>query len=119
MINIDLNQVFHLHNTTKGPITVVYKKLPKKDISEVNAILEVDETDHVRSHTLFDRKSTEEMFNMSTDIFVIDTPWLIERLEEEAKKEHPEKLRYVLRDLAQKKGLLPTSTQVIWQIFIL
>ncbi len=104
MINIDLNQVFHLHNTTKGPITVVYKKLPKKDISEVNAILEVDETDHVRSHTLFDRKSTEEMFNMSTDIFVIDTPWLIERLEEEAKKEHPEKLRYVLRDLAAKEG---------------
>ena len=64
----------------------------------------MDETDHVRSHTLFDRKSTEEMFNMSTDIFVIDTPWLIERLEEEAKKEHPEKLRYVLRDLAAKEG---------------
>ena len=40
----------------------------------------------------------------STDIFVIDTPWLIERLEEEAKKEHPEKLRYVLRDLAAKEG---------------
>ena len=104
LINIDLNQVFHLHNTTKGPITVVYKKLPKKDISEVNAILEVDETDHVRSHTLFDRKSTEEMFNMSTDIFVIDTPWLIKRLEEEAQKEYPEKLRYVLRDLAAKEG---------------
>ena len=46
LINIDLNQVFHLHSTTKGPITVVYKKLAKKDISEVNAILEVDETDH-------------------------------------------------------------------------
>ena len=81
LINIDLNQVFHLHNTTKGPITVVYKKLPKKEISEVNAILEVDETDHVHSHTLFDRKSTEEIFNMSTDIFVVDTPWLIELLE--------------------------------------
>ena len=39
LVNIDLTQVFHLHNTTKSPITVVYKKLPKKDISEVNAIL--------------------------------------------------------------------------------
>ena len=46
----------------------------------------------------------DEVYNMSTDIFVVDTPWLIERLEEEAKKEHPEKLRYVLRDLAAKKG---------------
>lgn len=104
LINIDLNQVFHLHNTTDRPITVVYKKLPKKDISEVNAILEIDETDHVFAHQLFNKKSTEELFNMSTDIFVVDTPWLIERLEEEARKEHPEKLRYVLRDLAAKEG---------------
>ena len=104
LINIDLNQVFHLHSTTKGPITVVYKKLAKKDISEVNAILEVDETDHVRSHKLFDSKLPDQIYNMSTDIFVVDTPWLIERLEEEAKKEHPEKLRYVLRDLAAKEG---------------
>lgn len=78
LINIDLNQVFHLHSTTKEPITVVYKKLAKKDISEVNAILDVDETDHVLSHKLFDSKSTAETFNMSTDIFVVDTPWLIE-----------------------------------------
>ena len=112
LVNIDLNQVFHLHNTTNGPITVVYKKLPKKDISDVNAILEIDETDHVRSHKLFDNKSTDELFNMSTDIFVVDTPWLIERLEEEAQKEYPEKLRYVLRDLAVKKELLLTNTQV-------
>ena len=104
LINIDLNQVFHLHNTTKSPITVVYKKLPKKDISGVNAILDVDETDHVLSHHLFDENSNQDFYNMSTDIFVVDTPWLIERLEEEAKKENPEKLRYVLRDLAAESG---------------
>ena len=104
LINIDLNQVFHLHNTTKFPITVVYKKLPKKDISGVNAILEVDETDHVLSHHLFDENSNQDLYNMSTDIFVVDTPWLIERLEEEAKKENPEKLRYILRDLAAESG---------------
>ena len=104
LINIDLNQVFHLHNTTKSPITVVYKKLPKKDISGVNAILEVDETDHVLSHHLFDKNSNQDLYNMSTDIFVVDTPWLIERLEEEAKKENPEKLRYVLRELAEESG---------------
>ena len=104
LVNIDLAQVFHLHNTTKSPITVVYKKLPKKDISEVNAILDIDETDHVLSHKLFDKKSDQNLYNMSTDILVVDTPWLIERLEEEAQKEHPEKLRYVLRDLAAKEG---------------
>ena len=104
VVNIDLNQVFHLHTTAGRPITVVYKKLPKKDISDVNAILEVDETDRVLSHQLFDAKSTDELFNMSTDIFVVDTPWLIKRLEEEVQKEYPEKLRYVLRELAAKEG---------------
>jgi len=104
LTNIDLNQVFHLHNTTKSPITVVYKKLPQKDISDVNAILDIDETDHVLSHKLFDKNSNQDLYNMSTDIVVVDTPWLIERLEEEAKKENPEKLRYVLRDLAAEAG---------------
>ena len=104
LTNIDLNQVFHLHNTTKSPITVVYKKLPQKDISDVNAILDIYETDHVLSHKLFDKNSNQDLYNMSTDIFVVDTPWLIERLEEEAKKENPEKLRYVLRDLAAEAG---------------
>lgn len=100
LVNIDLNQVFHLHNTVDRPITVVYKKLPSKDISEVNSVLEIDESDHVISQKLFDSKDEAEVFNMSTDIFIVDTPWLIEKIEEEAKKEYPQKLRYILRELA-------------------
>ena len=104
LINIDLNQVFHLHNTTKQPMTVVYKKLPSKDISDVNAVLQISETDHVIGHKLYSDKDQGELFNMSTDIFVVNTPWLIEKLEEEAQKEFPQKLRYVLRDLAAEVG---------------
>ena len=84
LVNIDLNQVLHLHNSTRQKITVVYKKLPKEQISDVNSVLGGD----------------KEAYNMSTDIFVVDTPYLIEKLEEEAAKEEPRKLRYVLRDLA-------------------
>ena len=104
LINIDLNQVFHLHNTTKQPMTVVYKKLLSKDISDVNAVLQISETDHVLGHKLHSEKDEGELFNMSTDIFVVNTPWLIEKLEEEAQKEFPQKLRYVLRDLAAEVG---------------
>lgn len=100
LVNIDLNQVFHLHNTVDRPITVVYKKLPSKDISEVNSVLEIDDSDHVISQKLFDSKDAKEVYNMSTDIFIVDTPWLIEKIEEEAKKEYPQKLRYILRELA-------------------
>ena len=100
LMNIDLNQIFHLHNTIDRPITVVYKKLHLQNISEVNAVLEIDETDHVTEQKLFDGKDPDEVYNMSTDVFIVDTPWLIEKIEEEAKKEYPQKLRYILRDLA-------------------
>lgn len=99
LVNIDLDQIFHLHSTTQQPITVVYKKLAKDSISDVNAVLEIDETDKVVGHQLF-AEADQELYNMSTDIFVVDTPFLIEKLEEEAAKEEPRKLRYVLRDLA-------------------
>ena len=100
LMNIDLNQIFHLHNTIDRPITVVYKKLHLQNISEVNAVLEIDETDHVTEQKLFDGKDPDEVYNMSTDVFIVDTPWLIEKIEEEAKKDYPQKLRYILRDLA-------------------
>ena len=100
LMNIDLNQIFHLHNTVDRPITVVYKKLHLQNISEVNAVLEIDETDHVTEQRLFDGKDPDEVYNMSTDVFIVDTPWLIEKIEEEAKKEYPQKLRYILRELA-------------------
>ena len=61
--------------------------------------MEIDESDKVLSHELF-QGGDKEVYNMSTDIFVVDTPFLIEKLEEEAAKEEPRKLRYVLRDLA-------------------
>ena len=44
--------------------------------------------------------SLTKSYNMSTDVFIVDTPWLIEKIEEEAKKEYPQKLRYILHDLA-------------------
>ena len=75
-----------------------------RDISEVNAVLEIDETDHVRGQKLFDGTDPDALYNMSTDIFIVDTPWLIEKLEAEIHKEHPEKLRYILRDLAVEHG---------------
>ena len=117
LVNIDLNQVFHLHNTTGQKITVVYKKLPKEQISDVNSVLEIDESDKVLGHELF-QGGDQEVYNMSTDIFVVDTPYLIEKLEEEAAKEEPRKLRYVLRDLAVAENAFAYEyTLVTFQIF--
>lgn len=105
LCNIDLEQVIHLHDVNNdGPITVVYKKMPKESISEANEILEIDETDHVVGRAgISDSVETQKM---SADIYVVDTPWLIARMEEEAQKDQPRKLRYLLRELIVSNNAL-------------
>lgn len=104
LCNINLEQVIHLHNVNKRNITVVYKKLPKATISTANEILDIDEFDNVIGRQDLDQVT--EPVPMSSDIYVVNTPWLIEKLEEEAKSDKPRKIRYLLRDLiVAEKGL--------------
>ena len=95
LVSIDLNQVFHLHNVTNKSYCSL-QELPKELISDVNSILDIDESDKVLKPWAL--PGDKEVYNMSIDIFVVDPPFLIEKLEEEAAKEEPRKLRYVLRD---------------------
>lgn len=71
--------------------------MPKEAISDTNEILDIDETDHVIRRTTID--DNLELQKMSADIYVAKTPWLINRLEEEMKREEPRRLRYFLREL--------------------
>ncbi len=41
---------------------------------------------------------------MSTDIFVVDTPWLVKSWRKKAEKNILKNLRYVLRDLAVERA---------------
>ncbi|MBJ8325912.1 glucose-1-phosphate adenylyltransferase subunit GlgD [Streptococcus pacificus] len=103
LCNINLEQVIHLHNVNKRQITVVYKRLPKEMVSPVNDILEIDEMDNVIGKK---EKAGQETVSMSADIYVVNTPWLIEKMEEELKTGNLRKIRYLLRDLiVTEKGL--------------
>ncbi|WP_165212776.1 glucose-1-phosphate adenylyltransferase subunit GlgD [Streptococcus tangpeifui] len=104
LCNINLQQVLHLHNVNHRNITVVYKKVSSEHISDANEILQIDETDHVTGK--LDLQNIDEPVPMSADIFVVNTPWLIEQLEKEAKQERPRKIRYLLRDLLVDTGAL-------------
>ncbi|WP_159549078.1 glucose-1-phosphate adenylyltransferase subunit GlgD [Streptococcus halichoeri] len=103
--NIELEQVIQLHQTNQRQITVVYKKTPKELITDVNDILDIDETrDIVRGKSRAFAPTAYE--KMSTGIYIVNTPWLIEQMEKEASKENPANLRYLLRDLTISEGAL-------------
>lgn len=97
LCNIDLKQIIHLHTANQSKITVVYKKMPVASRSDANAILTVDESDHVTGVAAND--PSQEVQAMGAELYIIDTPWLIEQLEAEAQKAEPKKLRYFLREL--------------------
>ncbi|WP_018143534.1 glucose-1-phosphate adenylyltransferase subunit GlgD [Alloscardovia criceti] len=97
LCNIDLEQVIHLSEINDSTITVVYKRLPTDMITEANEVLEISEDDHVIGEKVLD--NTEDYYNMSAEIYVVKTDWLIERMEEEKHAEKPRKLRFLLRSL--------------------
>lgn len=97
LCNINLAEVIHLHNASKRPITVVYKKLPSSALSATNEILAIDDSDNVVGKQNPDQ--VEDLAPMSADIYVVDTPWLIEKLEAESKLDQPRKIRHLLREL--------------------
>lgn len=107
LCNIDLGHIIDVSERTHSDITVVYKRLARKDISEANDVLEVSDNDEVISHGPLSEQagksncsdSASQTFNMSADIYVIKTDLLIEKMEEERKSDKPRKLRYLLRDL--------------------
>lgn len=104
LCNIDLEQVIHLHTGNQRKITVVYKKMPAESRTAANAILTIDETDTVVGLENHDPAQASQ--SMSADIYVVDTPWLIEQMEVEAQKENPRKLRFLLRELLVAGGAL-------------
>ncbi|HGI1766707.1 TPA: glucose-1-phosphate adenylyltransferase subunit GlgD [Streptococcus agalactiae] len=104
LCNIDLSQVIHLHNANGTQATVVYKKMPRSAIAEANQVLTIDESDHVVS--LGKAVDNDDNQKMSAEIYVINTPWLIEKMEEEAQNNEPRKLRFLLRDLIVESNAL-------------
>ena len=55
---------------------------------------------------------------MSTDVFIVDTPWLIEKIEEEAKKEYPQNCAISCVIWQWNTMLLPLNIQATLPIFI-
>lgn len=97
LCNIDLEQVLHVHHVTQRNMTTVYKKIHRKYISPSNDILKIDECDNVVGRDQI--SDSRDLEKMSAGIYIMNTPWLIEKMEEEAAKDKPRKLRYFLQDL--------------------
>ncbi|AJG26145.1 glucose-1-phosphate adenylyltransferase subunit GlgD [Streptococcus iniae] len=97
LCNIDLNEVIDAHQQSQAMLTVVYKNMPTKQVSDDNAILSFDESGLVTASKPVAHEMKE---SFSAGLYIINTNWLIQKMEKEAEKAEPQKLRYLLRELA-------------------
>ncbi|TCD53531.1 glucose-1-phosphate adenylyltransferase subunit GlgD [Alloscardovia theropitheci] len=107
LCNIDLGQVIRVSEANNSKITVVYKRVPGSMVTAANEVLTISDNDRVIGKGGV--TSDDALVNMSTDIYVLDTAWLIERMEAEVLKEHPRKLRFLLRSHLEQHSALAFS----------
>lgn len=82
LCNIDLEAVLKIHQQNDSELTVVYKKMPRKQIYRQDEILDVDDHGHiVGSRHFLDDHSDSEILNLSMKIFICRTDWLINALQ--------------------------------------
>lgn len=82
LCNIDLKNILKIHQKQENNMTVVYKRMESQQIAEGDMLLELTETGGISSVSCFEKNGSEkEKENLSMDIFIIETAWLIEQLE--------------------------------------
>jgi len=82
--NIDLSTIIQFHRTQEKKLTVGYKKYPSAKMDKLNTVVEVGPEALVAKAAPFNPETnTSELENMSLGLFVADTDWLINNLEED------------------------------------
>lgn len=88
--SIDLKAVLKIHQQHDSDITVVYKKMPKAEICPRDTILDLAENSVVTgTHTIEEVPSERDLENLSMNIYVAKTQWLIDALTEGQTKGTP------------------------------
>ncbi|OJG19815.1 glucose-1-phosphate adenylyltransferase, GlgD subunit [Enterococcus canis] len=82
LCNIDLRAVLQIHKVQQNDMTIVYKRMPKEKIYQEDMILEIGEGGRVNGAHAYNQKSdTNDLENLSMDIYIVRTDWLIETME--------------------------------------
>ena len=81
LCSIDLRAVLKTHQKQQNNMTVVYKQMESEKLLGKNRIIKVNQAGNVEKIQTFDEGlEKEDRVNLSMDIFIVQTEWLIEQL---------------------------------------
>jgi glucose-1-phosphate adenylyltransferase len=80
--NLDLRAVLKIHQEQNNQVTAVFKRKPATGIAPDDRILNLKKDGTVEQVKAFRKiKPAEKVYNLSLGVFIVNTDWLIEQLE--------------------------------------
>ncbi|MFV0558157.1 MAG: glucose-1-phosphate adenylyltransferase subunit GlgD [Enterococcus sp.] len=81
LCNIDLRAVQKIHQHQGNEMTVVYKRVAQEKVYHSDILLDLDENGHIKNASVAsEKKAQDELVNLCTDIYIVQTNRLIEEL---------------------------------------
>lgn len=97
LCNVDLRAVLKIHQKHNNDMTVVYKRVTEDEIYQNDMLLDILENGNIRNNKKFkEYDDKREMYNLSMNIFIVGTEWLIDQLENAQKEGAPVSLQEFL-----------------------
>ncbi|WP_071131573.1 glucose-1-phosphate adenylyltransferase subunit GlgD [Enterococcus timonensis] len=97
LCNIDLRSVLRVHEKQNNHLTVVYKKVEPEMIDDHDTVLTLNENNQISASHLFNEKEdAHEKENLCMDIFIADTTWLIDFLQQAERDQGEPAVSYLL-----------------------
>ncbi|MGY3748892.1 glucose-1-phosphate adenylyltransferase subunit GlgD [Vagococcus acidifermentans] len=83
LCNIDLQAVLKIYQNQDSDMTVVYKRVPKEQITDTDSLISIGDDGVVNGAYFIDEaENGSKLHNLCMDIFMVRTNWLIDALKE-------------------------------------
>ncbi|MGX6977786.1 glucose-1-phosphate adenylyltransferase subunit GlgD [Vagococcus elongatus] len=103
LCNIDLQAVLNVHQNQKNDITVVYKRVPENRIMATDNLLNLSDTGTITgAYLLEDAQERGDAHNLSMEIYMVQTEWLIDLLEKGQMEGSSADLHVIIQSQIQK-----------------
>lgn len=106
LCNLNLRAALKIHRQNDKPITVIYSRTAADNIAAYDNILSFDSLGNVITCEEFDHLSDQTgKYNLSMNVYLVDTRWLIDVLRKAQQTAGPTKLDDFLKEQLPKPGL--------------
>ena len=106
LCNLNLRAALKIHKQTDKPLTVIYSRTDADEIAAYDNILSFDSLGNVITCDEFAKLSDQTgIFNLSMNVYIADTRWLIDDLRKGQQLDAPAQLDDFLKAQLPKPGL--------------